>query len=511
MKAESITAETLNTSVVQHNAYHLMESSTKVKTFWTAEAQSYTFIGREAELKSIHEKLQECCASQQHHMKRIVAVISAPGMGKTEIARDFVQKYKDQYENVVWIDARTESSARASLVNLARELKLEISQDDDGKALARLLYAHICSQYEKPFLLILDGAQGLRTDGKVFGIHDYLPTQVKRNLPLILITSRSNEWTRHPCEVVQVPPLSKEESFQFFQTVLRLSEQEEQDGKLNDLLYNLADKLQGHPVRLKKAEKFIISSIPDQHTVSTSSADKSISSGKSTLSRLKEKVRECIKKADRMEFSAELAEDMEVEQLPAQQSSASTLNSARLLASSKDVGSAMAGPSHNHNPDISLFKAESGKIGDDHASQDELMTKLAEKPPALQVQNKMQEILASHDAQLDSKLENVYDPDTVQVIQNELTADALKGMQDFLGELRKQLECRDRLLARVNANRERLEKEISAFMFETEKDFERALDPSKFCSEEELAQVELDSRSKAMEELKKFCRKVQHF
>ena len=308
VKAESITAKTLNNSVVQ-NAYHLMESSTKVKTFCTAEAPSHTFVGREEQLELVHQKLQEVCATQQHHMRRIVALISTPGMGKTAIAQAFVQKYKDQYENVAWIDATTDSSARTCFINLARLLKVDHAKEDKGKDLARLVYAHISNQFEKPTLLIFDNAQRLETEGKVFGISDYLPTQVKRNLPLTLVTSRSDEWRKHLCEVVEVTRLTKEESFQFFLTVFRQPGKKE-DSKLNDLLQQFADKLEGHPVRLKKAEK-IISSIPDQYSLTT----------------LKTKLRNCIKKADGIEFSAEIV-DCEVQECPAQSGSNHVTNNA---------------------------------------------------------------------------------------------------------------------------------------------------------------------------------------
>ena len=193
-----------------------------MKTFCTADIPTHTFVGREKELELVHEKLQKSSATEEHHVRRIVALVSTHRMGKTQIARAFVQKYKDQYENVAWVDATTDSTARTCFINLAKRLKVDHSDDDKGKDLAARVHANISDQCEKPTLLIFNNAQKLETDEKTLGIIDYLPTQVKRNLPFILVTSRSDEWKKHCCEVVEVTPLTEEDSLKFFRTVFRL-------------------------------------------------------------------------------------------------------------------------------------------------------------------------------------------------------------------------------------------------------------------------------------------------
>ena len=135
------------------------------------------------------------------------------------------------------------------------------------------------------------------------------------------------------------------------------------------------------------------------------------------------------------------------------------------------------------------------------------MTKLAEKTAFFQAQNKMQEMLESHDAQMESKLENVYDSNTVQVIQNEMDVHVFKKMQDWLGLLQKRRQD-SRWSEQVKANCERLEAEISTFLCETTRDYKRVLDPSKFRSEDEIAQVEPEVRSKAMDALQRISHKV---
>ena len=156
---------------------------------------------------------------------------------------------------------------------------------------------------------------------------------------------------------------------------------------------------------------------------------------------------------------------------------------------------------------FSLFIEESKKIGNPEASQDELMTKLAQKASDLQADYKMRELLAFHDAQMESKLENVYDLDTVQDIKSEVEVHTYRKLQDFMGLLEKQRQ-NSRWSEQVKANHVRLETEISTCLSQAVPDYKSALDPSKFRTEDEMANVEPDSRSNALEALQQFSGKV---
>ena len=62
------------------------------------ESPINTFEGRAHLLDLIHSKLQG--SSKDHYMKRMVVLSGLGGMGKSEIARKLVQKYREDYQNV---------------------------------------------------------------------------------------------------------------------------------------------------------------------------------------------------------------------------------------------------------------------------------------------------------------------------------------------------------------------------------------------------------------------------
>ena len=239
-----------------------------MKNLWTAPAPTQTFVGREDLMESAHKKLQRC-GSQHHHMSRMVALVAPEGMGKTETARAFAQKYEAEYENVAWVDAGTEISLRASFLRMAKILKIPYLDRDTGKDLAELVYAHVSEHIEKPALFIFDNAGGLKSKQNVLftfdnacglqskqeflGIQDYLPNRVKKNIPLILLTSENADWRKH-CEIIHVTRFSMEESLLFFQSVFKLSDEEMRctEGLVN-LFGSLARKLNGHPLALSEA------------------------------------------------------------------------------------------------------------------------------------------------------------------------------------------------------------------------------------------------------------------
>ena len=199
--AVGVTAELINaknlTSNVYQNSIHVTQSQDgSVKNLWTAPGPTHTFVGRERLLDSVHKKLQSL-EKQEHYMSRMVALVGPAGMDKTETARAFAQKYKAEYENVAWVDAGTEKRAKDSFLRMAKILKISYLDDDIGKDLAALVYAHVSEHFKKPPLFIFDNACGLKSEENKLGIHDSLPTRVNKSVPLILLTSESAEWRKH--------------------------------------------------------------------------------------------------------------------------------------------------------------------------------------------------------------------------------------------------------------------------------------------------------------------------
>ena len=156
--AESINAENLTSNVFQSLIHLTSAHDNSVKILWTAPAPTVKFIGREDLMDSAHKKLQSCTA-EGHYLSGNVAVVGPAGMGKTEMARAFAQKYKAEYENVVWVGAGTERSLRDSFTRLAKALKIPcLSDDDKGRDVGELVYANVSEHFQRPALFISDNA-----------------------------------------------------------------------------------------------------------------------------------------------------------------------------------------------------------------------------------------------------------------------------------------------------------------------------------------------------------------
>ena len=263
MSANAIHAENF-----QSNQYVLQvnEPEKPVKGVWNAPAPIETFVGRYDVLDTVKDKLKSC-ASEQHYMRRIVALVAMGGMGKTEAARKFSHKYKTQYENVAWINAETEDSLKASFEELCEHFELPHSSKATGEVLAQRVYAHLGQTFEQPTLFIFDNASRLKTEGEVCGIYDYLPRRETKNLPLILLTSQTTEWKRHKCEVIDVTWLSREESLELLLSNFQVTPDAlHEDEELESLMNGLVERLIGYPLALGLAAANI-SFIPGQDSM----------------------------------------------------------------------------------------------------------------------------------------------------------------------------------------------------------------------------------------------------
>ncbi|WP_341818056.1 ankyrin repeat domain-containing protein [Wolbachia endosymbiont (group A) of Andrena fulva] len=78
------------------------------------------FAGRREELIDLHNKIQ-CSSEKVTVISQITSISGLGGIGKTELARQYVQEYsKDCYDNVIWINAESEIALVESFTRLAK-------------------------------------------------------------------------------------------------------------------------------------------------------------------------------------------------------------------------------------------------------------------------------------------------------------------------------------------------------------------------------------------------------
>jgi Cdc6-like AAA superfamily ATPase len=65
------------------------------------------FLGRDDLLKSLRDKLKETKPKQYNHR---VAIYGMGGVGKTQVAIEYVYRHENDYDNVYWISASDQAA-----------------------------------------------------------------------------------------------------------------------------------------------------------------------------------------------------------------------------------------------------------------------------------------------------------------------------------------------------------------------------------------------------------------
>ncbi len=137
--------------------------------------------GRNTEVRQLHFALDSQTAAA---IIPGAIVKGAGGMGKTTLARYYVQQYASHYAGIWWIEADRPDAIVTSLCNLAGRLDATVDTLAGREALAQKALAHIREQPD-PWLLIFDNAHSPRA------LRGWLPEAPHIH---ILVTTREGGW-----------------------------------------------------------------------------------------------------------------------------------------------------------------------------------------------------------------------------------------------------------------------------------------------------------------------------
>jgi tetratricopeptide (TPR) repeat protein len=174
------------------------QASTVSRAWSVPYARNIHFTGREDELRDLRGSL-----TSDQPGRRVQVICGLGGIGKTQLALEYLYRNKEQYNIVWWINADEPATLALGFARLGTQLGMHIPEgtglDDIRHAVRRVL------DTRSDWLLIFDNAAG------VDDIRNYIPIERKGH---VLITSRNPNW-----EAIARPfplkPMKRVDSVQF--------------------------------------------------------------------------------------------------------------------------------------------------------------------------------------------------------------------------------------------------------------------------------------------------------
>ncbi|WP_225846317.1 FxSxx-COOH system tetratricopeptide repeat protein [Streptomyces sp. HPF1205] len=158
------------------------------------------FTGREELLWEVHQQL-----TQAEPGAGVVTLFGLSGVGKTQIATEYVYRFgAENYDVVWWVRAAERGTLREKLAGLAPALGLPTGREY-GERLRAVRDALRRGEPSPRWLVVLDGAD------QPDDIHDLVPSGPGH----VLITSQNREWGEHNSALVEVPVYRRHESVAF--------------------------------------------------------------------------------------------------------------------------------------------------------------------------------------------------------------------------------------------------------------------------------------------------------
>ena len=194
-----------NSSV--HAAPTVLAGSGPTQRIWSNEVpqRNMHFTGRTAELEALRANLTQ--DSRPHPAAQLISGMG--GVGKTEIATEYIHLYRHKYEIIWWIRAEQTDRVRDALVKLGQRLEVRPAGTEGGRdrTIAAVLGA-LASGSRPNWLLVYDNA------AQPLELQKYLPACPPGGH--IIITSRLQNWPGYiEKDNVGVSPFTKDEAIRF--------------------------------------------------------------------------------------------------------------------------------------------------------------------------------------------------------------------------------------------------------------------------------------------------------
>ena len=192
-------------AIIRQGKIQNLEHSTPLNDrFIVPYHRNVNFIGREKLLTKLRMKLCEIVPNRWNHR---VALYGLGGVGKTQLALEYVHIHKANYERAYWISAVSEATLFSGFQEIAKRTRcLSDYANLKPKEVAENVLSWMNEQ--ESWLLVIDNLDDVEI------VDRYLPNQSPNKHTLI--TTRKSHYHHIPAEGLQVDVLNIDDSTNFF-------------------------------------------------------------------------------------------------------------------------------------------------------------------------------------------------------------------------------------------------------------------------------------------------------
>jgi nucleoside phosphorylase/tetratricopeptide (TPR) repeat protein len=190
-------------------------------------------FGREPLMAQLHDLL----APHSNKHPQMVAIHGMSGVGKTQLAIEYVTRFRTEYSLVRWISGKTQKEVEASLVDLTEDLPIHLPSRSNPQDSIELLNSWL--EGNPGWLLIFDDVSPDALSGLV-------PTSGEGS---ILATSLDPSWRAITNQIHEVTGLLPDDAIEFIQSRTGLANRAE--------IGAIAEELASLPLALEQAAAYL--------------------------------------------------------------------------------------------------------------------------------------------------------------------------------------------------------------------------------------------------------------
>ena len=199
------------------------------------------FLGRELPLVALEETL----LGNPHAAAVLTSEEGLRGIGKTQIALQYVYRNAREYSLIWWVQAQSRSSLQLSYAELAKKLGISLAEEEEGEeALVKKVIDYLSCEQNGPWLLIFDDAKNAQE------LEPFVPWG-KGN---IIVSSFCATWSK----TAKVLPITRFTPEQSERLILKMTgSQGKECLGLLEYAGPLAGVLEGYPLAIALASSYI--------------------------------------------------------------------------------------------------------------------------------------------------------------------------------------------------------------------------------------------------------------